>query len=421
MADQRKTSSITRAFEELLEGAGSPPIYTSWTALWMISSAVERNVWTFTRGQPLYPNLYLLYAAPSGGGKSITLDVAGDIITRTFHAIPKQRRLAYENMTGPAMVDVIRDKDTNIRLAINPNSRKPEEYGGLSILISDLQTLLSEYDKGLVATLTRLYDCKRYSEGRRTSKDNTFELERTYLTMIAGTPPDQLMTTVPEAAWSWGLMPRFIIIGAPASKPDDLFANKNAQLMHKLELNIGEDLLWLAKNAKGQVNFDPEAKQLMQEFHEYGDKNQGGPPIPTHPRLAHYNTRRVGHMLKIIQNAVLDEYQGGPLLAKAEHYHRAFDMLTTAEATVPEVFKSAGAQGDMPIVVEIHSRCQLAYARRGKPIKHSQLHKLVCQYVQTWRAEQMIESMTKQGLLKKAVHEFENAYIPRTDDPFDEL
>ncbi len=402
-----------------MEGAGSPDIFVEWSVLWMITSAVERNVYVYTRENELYPNLFLLFASPAGGGKSIVLKKVIQIIKRAFHDRPNQRRLAYENMSGAAMVDVIRNKDTNIRQAFDQTTGKPYEYGGLSIVISDLQTLLTEYDRGLIATLTRLYDCEEYSEGRRTDSNNTFELENTYLTMIAGSPPDQIMDTVPEVAWGWGFMPRTIIIGSPATKPPSLFLERDRKHLAKLQSDITHDLQWLYTNAKGRIAFDSECQRLVGEFHDYGDKNQGGPPIPTHPRLLHYNTRRPAHLLKIIQTCVLDEYQGGKLIATAEHYNRAYELLITAESTIPEVFKSSGTGGDMGIIKEVFNRLDIHYRKHQKPFPHARVVALFLENVQSWRVEALIDTMVKQGLLEKKGQNMQNVYIPHDKDPFE--
>ena len=64
----------------------------------------------------------------------------------------------------------------------------------------------------------------------------------------------------------------------------------------------------------------------------------GQPPIPDHPKLIHYNTRRWAHLLKLTMVACVD--RSNDLRLEVEDFNRAMLWLLQAEKQMPLIFQT---------------------------------------------------------------------------------
>ena len=145
-------------------------------------------------------------------------------------------------------------------------------------------------------TLTAIYDGYQYAERRR-SKDLNITIEAPQLNLLAATTPSYLKAFLPEGAWDQGFLSRTLLVYTGERQVRSLFdipASSNS-----LRSDLIHDLRVISE-AFGQMGFSDEAKSKITDWHL-----AGGPPIPDHPRLQHYLTRRTAHVLKLSINAAV--------------------------------------------------------------------------------------------------------------------
>ena len=292
-------STFIDAFVDFHKNRPTSRLFALWTGIWLVSAAVERRVNAFTAETDLYPNLVVFLVGPAGLGKSVVLDTATDLLNGLG-----REQLSKESMSGAYIGDALKGSPRSI---VDTKTGKATSYNAVNIIVSDLQTLLSSWDYDIIAKLTRLYDAQSYGEGRR-ARDNkderTFDIPRAVLTMLAGTTEVHLTSVLPETAWGTGLMARTIlVVGGEVARPH-LFNSANRAEIDKKKAELQKKLKVISE-AHGEVIFDEEAREALNAFWQYKG-NMGGPPIPTHPRLRGYCTRRHSQLEKLMIISAID-------------------------------------------------------------------------------------------------------------------
>lgn len=65
----RRLDSVIAGYVDYTDGLTSPARLRTWAAIGMVSSALQRRVWTRIRGQNQFANMYIMLVAPPGIGK----------------------------------------------------------------------------------------------------------------------------------------------------------------------------------------------------------------------------------------------------------------------------------------------------------------------------------------------------------------
>lgn len=409
---KRNFLSFVEGFCELVRPKGVPPEFATWTALWTISAAVERRVWTFTRGEPLYPNLFIFLISPPGFGKGLTIDPARKLIG----ALGKDR-LSASSMTHASLGDGLR---SGKRAIIDSKTQQTTEYYALHVLNTELQVLLPVHDVITLGKITDLYDGKEYSESRRHGGEETnYVLQRVYLTMLGGTTPTHLFETFPESAFETGFFSRTILVwGLQSSEVGDLFnEGVDEENVERHLTKLGQDLRSIAK-ITGRFSWTEDAKNKANAF--YKEHNPyGGSPVPSHPRLLHYCTRRTQHLVKLMMCYNLDR-GATDLILREEDYDRAYDTLIATEARMPEIFQQHRQGGETSLVDEIHHTAWIIYQKTGKPITRGQLMRLFGAKVQAFKVPALIEMAVSGGWFQRTTDKkLGQIFTPRASTPSD--
>lgn len=407
MPGKRRLSSFIEGFQELVLPKGTPGEFALWTALWCIGAAVERRVWTFTLGEELFPNLFIFLVAPPGFGKGLALEPAHRIVNKLG-----KNWIGASSMTYASLADGLREGH---RTVIDPKTQLVNEFWSLNVLSPELQVLLPEHDTALLGKITYLYDGKEYSESRRGGDgDNTFTLPRVLLSMIGGTTPEHLFSTFPESAFKMGFFSRTIMVwGTRGKDKTDLFSAGEAGEVATREADLLHDLK-LMREVWGQFLWDDAAKSAANNFYKE-HQPYGGSPVPSHPRLLYYCTRRTQHLVKIMMLRAVDL---GTMTLTAEIYDWAYHVLISAEARMPEIFQEHNSGGETSVVNDVHHEMVTLYIKTGKPIPRSIVYQLFGARAQAFKIEALINMATMGGwMTRQNDPKLGTVYIPRTTLP----
>ncbi len=176
-------------FYSITENLSSPAIFRRWAAISAIAGALERKVWVQTLGSKLYPNIYAILVAPPGVGKTeVTWRVRDIWESLEDHCI------ASTSVTKASLIDELNDAER--RIVTNHRDNPVDHFNSLLMSINELGVLIPAYENEFMNVLTDLWDCKHYSERRRTNKLEIV-IKRPQLNLLAACTPSYLMNVLP--------------------------------------------------------------------------------------------------------------------------------------------------------------------------------------------------------------------------------
>jgi len=377
----------------------SPEIFRVWGAITALSGAMERKVWVRTKGSNLYPNLYVVLVANPGIGKT---EITHRI--QTYWKDVPDLHVAHSSITKAALVDSLNE---GLRSVVRPNEVPAVSiFNSLLVAANELGVLLPTYDYEFMNVLTDLYDCKNYSEKRRTNK-LVIEIDNPHMTILAACTPAYLMSVLPEGAWDQGFLSRTLLIYSGDMVLNSLFLEESEDQESRKELT--ERLKEISK-FYGKLSFTLDAKEALDTFYL-----SGGDPKPDHPKLFHYNTRRIVHILKLSMIASLSESLEGTITL--DHVQRALDWLMQAEFYMPDIFKAMSSGGPGQLIEECWHFVFSAYSKSGKsPVPEARVINFLGQRTPAHNVQQVLTVMQSAGLLRRQLTEKGNAYVPGTKD-----
>jgi len=370
---RRRCRSWIESFVEHTERLESPRLYRQWAAIIGLSAILQQKVWLLSKQSALFPNLYGFLVGPPGIGKSETISAIGKYLREIedFHVAPT-------SATGSSLIHAL-DK---ARVKHLPSWKGDYvEYNSMLLMPDELSALMHEYDRALVAALTTFYDVKPYTMTRVTG-DVSIKIPHPQLSMLAGTTTSHLLKTVPEGAWDQGFMSRTIIIFSE-DRPlqDDIF--------HEDELPYSKDLahdLLAIYALSGQFRVSDEYRTL------YNDWRKGGcRPVPSHPRLRHYVTRRAAQVLKLSMVSAVDRRDD--LLLGMVDFERAIGWLLDAERLMPYTFLAASS-------IDARAIEEILHHMGDKAMLETQVVRFASNHVPALAVTRVLDLMLSSGMMK---------------------
>lgn len=377
-------------FVRATEPLSSPELFRKWAGISAISGALERKVWVRTKKSNLYPNLYIVICAPPGVGKTEIINE-----TRQMWLSLETHHIARSSETKASLIDSLNDAERKIVML----DQVPPVIAFNALLISsnELGVLLPAYDNEFMNTLTDLYDCKIYGERRRTNKLN-IEIPNPCLNIIAGCTPGFMRETLPPGAWDQGFLSRVVIIYSGEMEKRSFFeeTDMNEKLIEDLQARLKA-----FSEMYGKFTFTAEAAEFIDHW-QLGSRE----PLPEHPRLMHYNTRRPAHLLKLAMIAAVAT--GADYRIEKLHLQIAMNWLFEAEYYMPDIFKAMATGGDSQVIEETFHHLYTLFMREGKkPIgAHRLIHFLqertpahnIMRILEVMERAKMIEQQMVKGL-----------------------
>lgn len=297
----------------------------------MIAATLEQKVWANT-GSVIYPNLYTFLIGNPGLGKSRAIMAASGIIREALPEI----YWGATSMTRASLSDYMTEAKRFIANIPHP----PIEYNSLVVVADEFSAFMHEYDSALVSSLVEFYDVNPYSEGRRVSNIR-IKILKPQLNILSGSTPSNLIHTLKEYVWEQGLMSRVIMVYADDRPLIDVF---NTPAMPK-PINLIHDIK-IINTLMGEFDYTGGYAKAMHDW-----KIMKLTPIPEHPKLTHYNTRRWAHLLKLTMISCVD--RSNELVLEVEDFNRAMGWLLEVEAFMPLIFHVGSITPDSRIMEEV--------------------------------------------------------------------
>ena len=284
------------------------------------------------------------------------------------------------------MVDALVDsKRTIIRLP-----EGPLEYNSMFIVADELSAFMHKFDDEIIGGLTTFYDVTVPYAQRRRGNDIKILIKHPQLSILSGTTPSNLIKFMPENAWDQGFTSRVIMIFSDERIiSDDFFAQSardlNPDMVHDLRL---------INSLSGPFEATEDYRAAINNWRKLDQA-----PVPNHPKLTHYNTRRLAHLLKLSMIAAVDS--GNQLLLTKATFNTAMGWLLEAEGFMPEIFKAGAIGADSKAMDEIYHYI-LASDLKREGIPENKVVNFARDRVPANSVMRVIEIMERSGLLEKS-------------------
>jgi len=307
----------------------TPEIFRRWTAISVIAAALEQKVWINKRR--LHPNLYIILIGHPGVGKTRTIREGRLYINKLpeFHLAPVSMKFA-------SVVDSLQKAKRTI---IRPGE-DIIEYNSMYICADELGAFMSKYENEMTDGLSAFYDPDPYTQERRTMNIH-IKIDSPQINLLCGSTPQNLTELMPDKAWGQGFTSRLImifsderILGDDFAEPEEVYS---PDLEHDLKIING---------IIGQFEISEAYKTAVRNWRELGEL-----PVPNHPKLIHYVTRRRTHLYKLSMVAAID--RSNALILTVDDFNRAMGWLLEAESLMLEIFKAGATNADAQAMDEI--------------------------------------------------------------------
>ncbi len=377
------------------ENISSPHLFRKWGAIATIAGALERKVWIRSLGSRLFPNMYTVLVAPPGVGKTeITWRI------RKLWESLEEHHIASTSVTKASLIDELADAN---RRWVDAKAVDPvTHFNSLLMCINELGVLLPAYENEFMNTLTDLWDCKHYSERRRTSKIE-IDIDSPQLNLVAACTPSYLVHVLPEGAWDQGFLSRTMLVYSGDRQLRSLFAESafDEEEFDNLKSGLGD-----IANLFGEMRFEKAAAEAMDNFHL-----TDGEPRPDHPKLLSYNIRRTVHLLKLCM--VYSVSRSDSLVVTMEDWQRAYDAMTEVEHYMPDIFKAMSQGGAGKTMEEAWHFVFTTHAKEGKPVLKHRLINFLQERVPVHNIQPTIDMMQQGMMIEKRLTPGGEAFVPR--------
>lgn len=373
----RQLPDWIEAYLSYVENTEPAEQFKLWTAISCIAACLQRKVVLEYGALTLYPNMYVVLVAPSGGRKGTAMG-PGYKMLRELNV-----RMSAEATTREAL---IRALNTSSDTDIQEETGDMYLHSSLTIYSQELTVFLGYDNKQLMSDLTDWYDCReRWTYD--TKHQGTDAIINIWVNLFGATTPSLLQTTLPQDAIGGGLTSRMIFVFAPKKgkiipRPtykEDLYV----KLIHDLEQ---------IKMMTGTFKLSDD---FIQAYERWYLASESKPPFDD-DRLAGYLERRPNHVLKL--SMIVGASEGSTFNLKEKHFNRALTILDTAEKQMLQVFKGIGKSNLAALI----ARMQAILATKQRML-FSELTQRFLHDADEFSINRAIQQMTSAGMVKTII------------------
>ena len=303
-----------------------------WAGVSAIAGCLRRRVWLDQKRFSWFPSFYVIFVAPPGVvSKSTTIDIAMDLLKK----VPGVK-FCPNAITWQALVTAFAASSEAYEWQGEWHPMSP-----LTLVASELGSLLNLQDKDMVNLLLELWDGKRsYEKITKMSGNDT--VEAPWINLIAATTPHWVADNMPQAMIGGGLTSRCIFVYAEKKEKYVAYVDEQVngedeavrdKLIHDLEqISMMTGPFSMTANARAwgaswYENFWGDAVSRMDDQMAQG-----------------YAARKQTHMHKTAM--VISASRSSDRVITAEDLQLANNMLLDLEADMPKVFSRIGRTED---------------------------------------------------------------------------
>lgn len=337
-----------------------------WAGVGAIAGVLRRRVWIDMKRFQWTPSFYIIYVGPPGiVAKSTTIDIAADILRQ----VPGVK-FGPNAITWQALVTAFAAASESFEYNAEFHPMSP-----LTLVASELGSLLNLQDKDMVNLLIELWDGKKkYEKITKMSGNDT--IEAPWINLQAGTTPHWVADNMPQAMIGGGLSSRCIFVyGDTKSKyvayVDEMIGEGDEELREQLLQDL-ERIAMLC----GPFVIDKRARTWGRDWYERFWKDAAS--RMDDQMLEGYAARKQTHLHKTAM--VLSASRSNTLIITEEDLQLANVMLEDVETDMHRVFSRIGRTED-----SMQAERFIEFVRRKGSIPYADAYKMIHIYFPDFR------------------------------------
>lgn len=377
---ERKLPDIIKGFQEYAAPFNAGAAFVETAGVWMVSTAVTRQVGTRLRGQLTVPNMFFMLVAGPGAGKSQTVKAVKSVLLPAtgFSFVP-------QSVTRAGLQDYMQE---NLKTRKAPDGSLAPSHECIA-LSDEIQGILPEHDIGHLTYYNELYE--NLSTYQAITRSNgAVRLETPYCSIITGVQPAFLALTLPEHAWGMGFMSRTMMVFDQPRERTSAFDHEDVN--HALKSDLIHDLKQL-RGLFGHFKWETQARRLYEEWWI----KQCGAPVPANKRLAMgYNARRDLHFFKLAMAFSLS--RSNDLIVTVKDASRALEFLVRTEGRMRHIFNEMAATGAVAAYGDVIDAVKVRAADGGFMPEADLIHMLMDRFQPT-QIHALMDNLLQSGVL----------------------
>lgn len=340
---------------EYTQHSEAPDEFHKWTGIAAIAGALRRRVWVDMGYFKWYPNFFLCFVAPPGiVSKSTTADI-GMSLLRSVPGI----KMGPSSITWQALITSLgesREDYLNLDGDYTPMC-------ALTIVASELGTLLLPNDETMINVLVELWDGKDDPFRKVTKKDGEEIVVNPWVQLIGCTTPAWIAQNFTSYFLGGGFASRTLFIYAEHKRQLVPYPRKRIDAaLSRLREHLVADLAEIA-DLQGPFLLSGEAEAWGEQW--YGDHFTGNFGLQADPRSGGYFARKQTHLHKTAM--VLSASRRSSLRIELEDMIDANAEITALEPNIAAVYGQMGREKITDSMATILEAVRVA-TRISKPL-----------------------------------------------------
>jgi hypothetical protein len=363
-------------FLQYCEGSETPYAYDFWTALWILSVALGRNIIVDRPAAPIYLNLYCILVAESG-------------VTRKSTSVRRAVKFVR---------DLCGDDNLLVESKITPEKLEHDlflqtvEFGcaRVNIAIDELVKFLGreKYVETMPTLLTDLYDCPEIRNGGGTLARGRTLLKQVYVSFLSASTPSWLLRAVNPDVIEGGFTSRVIFVVEEQPKrrapwPEETSHTLFESLRHQLR-SLRERATTIKK-----VIVSDGAKKKFSSWYKSRD-------IKRDPFRASFQSREDGHVLRIAALLCIND---DTWEIQSTHIVTAIKIVTEVRENGAAIFEGTGTNSKIILGVDAIRDKLLVAGING--IKQSELTKALQRYMNAEHVRTALDIMHDLNMVQR--------------------
>jgi len=354
------------AYLEYASVTEAPKRMHFWSAIGTVAGCLRRRVWIDMKRFNWYPSFYIIFVAPPGiVAKSTTIDISTDLLKQ----VPGIK-FGPNAITWQALVTAFAAASESFEFQGEWHPMSP-----LTLVASELGSLLNLQDKEMINLLIELWDGKRSYE-KITKMSGNDVVEAPWINLQAGTTPHWIADNMPQAMIGGGLSSRCLFVYGDTKERYVAYVDEQVttgdDVMKQMLIQDLEQIAMLT----GPYTISPEAREWGKVW--YKNFWETASSRMDDQMLEGYAARKQTHMHKVAM--VLSASRGSSLRIESEDLQLANTMLEDLETDMPRVFSRIGRTED-----SMQAERFIDFVKRKGTIPYHDAYKMIHLYFPDFR------------------------------------
>lgn len=353
-----------------------------WSAVGTVAGCLRRRVWLDMKRFCWYPSFYIIFVGPPGViAKSTTIDISTDLLKQ----VPGIK-FGPNAITWQALVTAFAGASESFEYQAAWHPMSP-----LTLVASELGSLLNLQDKDMINLLIELWDGKKTYE-KITKMSGNDIIEAPWINMQAGTTPHWIADNMPQAMIGGGLSSRCIFVYGDTKERYVAYVDEQVGVTDgELRTRLIQDLESIAMLV-GAFKISTKAREWGRAWYEAFWKDAAS--RMDDQMLEGYAARKQTHMHKVAM--VLSASRGDSLVIEECDLQLANAMLLDLEADMHRVFSRIGRTED-----SMQAERFIDYVARRGVVSYAEAYKMIHIYFPDFRDfEGILSGAVQSGQIK---------------------